>query len=74
MRIIKVRITNQYRRGGIMGNSAGSKSHRLHSKEAIARKFKPGRRCWRFYWRIQWLIESEIELSYERDIEIRRKR
>jgi hypothetical protein len=42
-----------------------TKSHPLHRKSSIARKFRPGRRCWKFYWRIQKLL-VELGFSYER--------
>ncbi len=42
----------------------GTKAHRMHRKEAVAAKFRPGRRCWRVYWRIQKLL-FELGLEYE---------
>ncbi len=41
-----------------------TKSHPLHRKEAVAHKFKPGSRCWKFYWRIQGLL-IELGFTYE---------
>lgn len=40
-------------------------AHELHRKEAIARKFTPGRRCWKFYWRIQNIL-VELGFTYEK--------
>ncbi len=44
--------------------AAGTKSHRLHRKKAIARKFRKGSRCWRFYWKIQSIL-VELGFTYE---------
>jgi len=39
----------------------GTKSHPIHHKPAIARKFYPGGRCWRLYFKIQRIL---IELGF----------
>lgn len=39
-------------------SSIGTKSHRLHSKRAVARKFKRNRACRAHYWYIQALLGS----------------
>lgn len=40
--------------------SAGTKSHRLHSKEAICKKFRPGKKCWRYFFRVQFILDNLI--------------
>ena len=39
----------------------GTKSHPVHRKEAIASKFRPGKKSWRLYWRLNRVF---IELGF----------
>ena len=44
---------------------SGTKSHPMHKKQAIGRRFYYGSRSWRVYWRIQGIL-LELGFKYER--------
>jgi hypothetical protein len=48
-----------------MATNTGTKSHKIHSKQAVANQFQYGRKSWKLYWKIQNLL-IELGFSYER--------